>query len=68
MEKNITPQNQYTVKKSASGNNCHQQKTAQRLAEQHNVSERTIRRDARVARAVDKIGETSLVAKQEKAL
>ena len=53
------------------GNNCHfdlqniPEKTSKRLAEQHNVSERTIRDDAHVTKAVDKIGETSLVAKQK---
>jgi ParB family chromosome partitioning protein len=37
------------------GNNCTQPKTAERLAEQHNVSPRTIKNDAEYTKAVDEV-------------
>jgi hypothetical protein len=64
LEKVLEPRNQYTAK-SAGGNNDHQQKTAQRLADQYNVSERTIRLDAEAADAIGKIGEVSPDAKRK---
>ena len=41
-----------------------QQRTSQKLAEQYNVSERTIRTDAASARVIDAIGEIDAEAKQ----
>jgi len=49
-----------------SGQNVHlQESTANRLAEQYNVSSRTIRRDAQFAEAITAIGRTSPVAKRD---
>ena len=45
--------NQYT--ESGGGQNVHHQKTAERVAKEYNVSEKTIRRDAEYARAIDTI-------------
>lgn len=50
--------NPYGVLGKDGGENTHQLKTSERLAEQHKVAERTIREDARYAKAVDKIADT----------
>jgi hypothetical protein len=52
----------------SSGESCHLKTTSQKLAEQHKVSERTIRDDAEFARAVDKIAENVGVATKNKIL
>lgn len=52
-------------KKEVGGQNVHQAKTAQKIAEQHNVNEKTIRRDGKMANAIDKIGDISPEAKQK---
>lgn len=70
MEKKELPnpegKNQYD---EVDGQNVHQpkeeQSTAQRIADQYHVTEKTIRRDAKVAKAIDEIGKTSPVAKQK---
>jgi len=49
--------NQYTI--SGGGQNVHHQKTAQRIAEDNNESERTIRRNEKYMEAVDAIAEHS---------
>ena len=45
--------NQYT--ESGGGKDFHHQKTAERIAKEYNVTERTIRNDAEYARAIDTI-------------
>ena len=63
---NETGANQYT--KEVSRQNDDQpknQKTVQRLADQYNVSPKTIERDAQLAEAIDAFGEVSPEAKRE---
>jgi len=61
----IVGTNQYT-KKSADGQNDHQhESTARNLSEQYRVSPKTIMRDAKVAEAIDAIGEKSPEAKRK---
>ena len=65
-EKKKKASNQYTSKSAGSQNGTQQknQKTAQMLADQHNVSRNTILRDEKNADAIDAIGETSPEAKR----
>jgi len=61
-DKRVQGTNNQFVQKSESGQNDHQQNkrtTADKLAENYNVSPKTIRRDAQVANALSLIGETS---------
>jgi hypothetical protein len=54
MKKRVT--NPYGVKgKKDGGDNAHQLKTSQKLADIHKVNERTIREDGRYAKAVDAV-------------
>jgi len=57
--------NQYTVANRQNDGLAENKNTAERLAEQYKVAPRTIERDAKVAKVIDKIGETSPVAKQK---
>ena len=62
---NVSGRNQYS---EVGGQNDHQpqmQSTAKRLADQYNISPRTIRRDALLASAINKIGEVSPEAKMD---
>ena len=52
-KKEVFKGNQYT--KSGEGQNVPQQNTAEKLAEQHGVNEKTIKRDAEYSKAVDTI-------------
>jgi hypothetical protein len=66
--KNEAGRNQYEQMYEVSRHSDDQpknQKTVQRLAEQYNVSPKTIERDSRVAEAIDAIGESSPEAKRE---
>lgn len=62
-EKVRQKRNQYT--KNASAQNGHQQKTADRIAEEVGVGHNTVRRAADFARAVDKLAEDSPTIKQK---
>jgi len=61
LEKQVQASNQYTAKNAERQNDVQQKRrsTASRLAEQYNVSPRTIDRDAQVANAIHAIGEVS---------
>jgi len=61
LEKQVHASNQYTVKSAEAQNGPRQnrQSTAQRLAEHYSVSRNTIKRDAQLATAINKIAETS---------
>jgi hypothetical protein len=56
--------NQYAQESENRQSDGFQKSTARRLAEQYNVSSRTIERDARVAEAISAIGESSPEAKK----
>jgi hypothetical protein len=49
----------------SSGHNVHLEKTAERLAAEHGVSEKTIRRDAQFSESVDRIATVALDIKRE---
>ena len=57
--------NHYTEENKKSQNDTFKYSTASRLAKQYNVSRATINRDAKVAVAIDAIGETSPEAKRK---
>ena len=62
--KNESGANQYKEVKSQNGTKPQNQSTATRLADQYNVSRNTINRDAKIAEAIDAIGESSPEAKR----
>jgi len=49
----------------SSGNYCHLKKTEQKIAEQYNVSPKTVRRAEKYTKAVDKVSENTGISPQQ---